>query len=109
MKWTVDQLNELKSLSKQEKKTVLQEFNHGWHFLLLWGKIIGVFLLAFTSMRLAAYFDTFSVLSKLGMGFVIYCLIVTFGQVFYVNVLAKRAIKDLIKEMDAKVQYENDF
>ena len=98
LKIKIEDLEELSVVPDVQRTRIIEEYKKGYHFLLFYGKIIVVFvmILALESIdgfvHKLPWFYRFSVYAALG--YVIAFLV----KIIETNIIAKRVIRDLLKE-----------
>jgi len=99
MKWKTEQLDLLAQLGKNEKEMVMQEYNRGWHFLLVFSKLSLFVVIGGYLYLQSTYFPDSTVVERA----IVSLLFWGIANVFYVNFIAKKVIKDLIKDMNKTI------
>jgi hypothetical protein len=97
----VEDLAEIKALPEEDRTAVLYEYTQGWHFLLFMSKLFSALLYALLLGLITYYLADLNGWLRGGITLVIclpifYCL-----NRFYINVIVRRALKDLIKDQYA--------
>lgn len=95
-------LKELKELPVNLRKKVINEYNKGYHFLLFYGKFLTIvaliLLLEYTENIVLQLSWTYKLIIYASLGYFISFLI----KIIEVNLIAKKVIRDLIKNINKK-------
>lgn len=102
IKWNIEELDVLKTISDSDKKKVLTEYKKGYHFLIFYGKFVAVFGFVFFSMHIEPWIESFSLWARFLVMGIISCLIYKFCTFIEINIVGKKAIKDLIRDLGTK-------
>jgi hypothetical protein len=102
MKVKVQDLDEIKNLSKRERDLVLIEYRKAYHFLLFYGKLFGLPILILSmgyAVNLAKHIEwPFRLLIICVLSYFVSLMV----KILEVNVIAKFAIRDLINDIRSK-------
>lgn len=98
MKLKIEDLDEIKNLSQHERHLVLEEYRKAYHFLLFYGKLIGLPILILSLgyvVNLIGFVDwPFKLLILISVSYPVSLLV----KIIEVNVVAKKVIRDLLKD-----------
>ena len=99
MKLEIEEIEELRVLSEKDRKHVVREYKKGYHFLLFYGKFIIITLMVLS----LEYLNGFTISLPWIYRTIVYA---TLGYLFSIfinfiefNYVAKKVIRDLIKEI----------
>ena len=98
IKRSIEELDELQTLSEDDRKIVIQEYKKGYHFLLFYGQIIAFILMLLLCGGLESIIKNWTwvqrILIYIGLGYAISIL----AKIIEVNLISKRVLRDLIKD-----------
>jgi len=87
------------NLTSEEQELVLAEYKKGWHFLLVWGPIIGAILFAFVSEFISPQITTNYGWLNISLKFALYSCAFKIAHSFHTKIVEPKVIKDLIKDL----------
>jgi hypothetical protein len=99
IKLRIDDLEEMNAISGKDREYILKEYKKGYHFLLFYGKFLVFILLAIASYYMVPAIKelhwAYKVTIYLAAGYLF-----SYGfKVTEINILAKKVLRDLIKDM----------
>ncbi len=99
IKRRTNDLEELNSLSDEDRERILKEYKKGYHFLLFYGKLIVFFLMAVTGHYMVPAIKelnwAYRTIIYLSAGYFIFYAI----KIIEINIVAKKVLHDLIRDM----------
>lgn len=101
MKMKLQDLDEIKNLSQQERDLVLQEYGKAYHFLLFYGKLFGWVLLILSLGYLVNLLKSIDWPFRFLILMVVSYPLSILLKIVEINIVAKRVIRDLLKDLRA--------
>ena len=95
----IEDLKELEEIPHDLKERVIREYKKGYHFLLLYGKVLVVIVMVLLLEHMENLVKNLSWTHKIFIYSALGYLISLIIKIIEVNIIAKKVILDLIKEL----------
>jgi hypothetical protein len=99
MKYKIEEYEEFRVLSENEKKHVIEEYKKGYHCLLFYGKFFIIILMVLSLEYLNGFTGSlpwiYRVIAYTALGY-LFSILINFIEIKFI---AKKVIRDLIKDI----------